>query len=243
MIKRLAWDSLCFGYEIGMVTVADELDLQQFMEESDAYQLVYIFSKKDLGSLPTPFKKVDEKITLEISRHSCGTANQKDGYNPVGQIIGLDAVSDSFLHTKAQKLKREFLDLALLSGEYSRFRIDERLKNGEYKKLYSAWAEKSLKGDDKAFVFLRRNKLNGLITFSSNGKGRSKIELLAVLRQSRGQGIGSVLIDHACAAVRERASQSLEVTTQKANNKALSFYLERGFNIIDEQNVYHWWRG
>lgn len=243
MINRLAWDSICFGYEVGMVNVANELELQQFMEESTAYQLVYIFSKKDLGSLPTPFKKVDEKITLEISRHSCGMAIQKYEHNPVGQIIALDAVSDSVLHTQAQNFKREFLDLALLSGEYSRFRVDERLRNGEYKKLYIAWAEKSLKRDDKAFVFLRRNKLNGLITFSSNGKGKFKIELLAVLRQSRGQGIGSLLIDHACAAVRIRASQSVEVTTQKANKKALSFYLERGFNIIDEQNVYHWWRG
>ena len=243
MISRLAWDSLCFGYEVGMATVASELDLQQFMEESAAFQLVYIFSKNELRSLPLSIKKVDEKITLQTSLDSFKGAFKIDQNVFKGQISGLDSLNNDVLNVHRGNFQREFLDLGLMSGEYSRFRSDDRLVTGEYEKLYYTWAERGLKGNDDGFVFLRDNKIIGLITLASNGNGSFKVGLLAVLSDCRQQGVGSILIDLVCGRARERAGRELQVTTQKANKTAYNFYLNRGFTVYDEQHVYHWWKG
>lgn len=243
MINRLAWDSRCFGYEVGMIAVEDGLDWQQFIEESSAYQLVYIFSKKELCSLPLSIQKVDEKITLQTSLDSFNGTFKIDQNVLTGQIIGLDSLNNDVLNAHRGNFQREFLDLALMSGEYSRFRSDDRLVTGEYEKLYYTWAERGLKGNDDGFVFLRDNKINGLITLASNGNGRFKVGLLAVLSDCREQGVGSLLTDLVCGRARERAGGELQVTTQKANKKAHNFYLNRGFTLYNEQNVYHWWKG
>ncbi|HLW32070.1 MAG TPA: GNAT family N-acetyltransferase [Aequorivita sp.] len=243
MINRLDWDSACFGYEVGEVTVGDFLDWQQFIEESGAYQLVYIFSKKKLDSLPLGINKVDEKMTLVTNLRSFRETIYNKENALAEQVFRFGFFKNGVFDTLGQNLEKEFLELALASGEYSRFRNDDKFIKGEYKKLYRSWAGRSLSGDDDGFVFLHENKISGLITLSSNGSGSFKVGLLSVLKDCREQGVGSLLIDLVCGMAREKAGQEVLVTTQKANKQALKFYLNRGFTILDEQNVYHWWKG
>jgi len=66
VIKRLNWDSECFGYEVGTVSIgSNALEYSKFFKEAGSYQLVYIFSKTSLIGLPSSIRKVDEKITLK----------------------------------------------------------------------------------------------------------------------------------------------------------------------------------
>jgi dTDP-4-amino-4,6-dideoxy-D-galactose acyltransferase len=242
VINRLAWDSACFGYEVGMVTVANDLDWQQFVKESRAYQLVYIFSKNELRSLPQNIKKVDEKITLRTNIDSFGGTVKKGQNVLAGQIIGLDSLNNDILNTHGGSFQEEFLDLALISGEYSRFKTDERLNHQEFERLYCFWAHKALVEDDKGFAFVKEGQVLGMITLTTAHNGAFKISLLAVDPGSRNQGIGRALLDKALRTGIDRGSRALWVTTQKVNIPAMELYQKVGFEIMDSCNVYHWWK-
>jgi ribosomal protein S18 acetylase RimI-like enzyme len=246
VIKRLEWDSECFGYEVGTASIGvGAFNYDEFISEAKAYQLVYIFSKNNLTSLPFDIKKVDEKITLkkdiQPSFNSLqGKREPIENYSPSGTIVDLDAIESM---QPANDFKKAFLDLALISGEYSRFRTDERLKNQEFERLYRFWADRALVEDDKGFALVEGGEVRGMITLTTVQDGTYRISLLAVHPGSRNQGMGRALLSKALTTGIDSGSRTLLVTTQRANIAAMRLYRNAGFEVMDSCNVYHWWRG
>ena len=247
MIKRLEWDSECFGYEVGTVSIGTaEFSYYEFIKEAEAYQLVYIFSKNDLTRLPSSIRKVDEKITLKKELQPSlfsvqGRREPAEKDNPSGTIFDLDVID--FVDAPIKDFKKAFVDLALVSGKYSRFKIDRRLNNQEFERLYQFWARKALVKDDKGFVFVKEGEVLGMITLTTTRTGAFKISLLAVHPDSRNQGIGRALISKALTTGTDSGSRALWVTTQRANTAAMRLYQKAGFEVMDCCNVYHWWKG
>src|SRR5690606_12006700 len=191
-------------------------------------------------------KKVDEKITLkkELQPSLIGDQGRRrpaEKDSPWGTIFDLDAME--FMATSIKDLKKAFVDLALISGEYSRFKTDERLNNQEFERLYQFWAHKALVEDDKGFVFVKEGEVRGMITLTISQNGTYKISLLAVHPDSRNQGIGRALLSKALTTGMDSGSRTLWVTTQRANTAAMRLYQNAGFEVMDSCNVYHWWRG
>ena len=120
MIKRLEWDSECFGYEVGTVSIGtDEFSYYEFIKEAEAYQLVYIFSKNDLTRLPSSIRKVDEKITLKKELQPSlfsvkGRRGPAEKDSPSGTIFDLDVID--FVDAPIKDFNKAFVDLALFSG-------------------------------------------------------------------------------------------------------------------------------
>src|SRR5690606_39934927 len=106
-----------------------------------------------------------------------------------GTIVDLDVIEAIGLLQDA--LERSLLDLALISGEYSRFKIDRRLNNQEFEKLYQLWVRKALVEDDKGMAFVKDGQVLGMITWTFDQTEALKISLLAVHPSSRNQGIGA----------------------------------------------------
>lgn len=247
MIKRLDWDSECFGYEVGTASIGiNAVNYHDFIKEAEAYQLVYIFSKYNLPRLPSGIKKVDDKITLKKDLHSSVFSQRARGGctekgNPVDSIFGLDAID--FSEMPIIDFEKSFLGLALLSGEYSRFKTDERLNHQEFERLYHLWAKRAFVEDDKGFAFVKGGEVLGVITLTTAQDGIYKISLLAVDPSSRNQGIGRALLCKALTTGMDSGSRTLCVTTQRANIAAMRLYQRAGFEVMDACNVYHWWRG
>lgn len=244
VIKRLKWDSECFGYEVGMVSLGnDALNYSKFVQAAGAYRLIYIFSSNHLTHLPSNIKKVDEKITLKKALQPCALSDSRRREPAVkdGSIVSFDVIEGIGL--PQDDLERSLLDLALISGEYSRFKIDRRLNNQEFEKLYQLWVRKALMEDDKGMAFVKDGQVLGMITWTFDQTEALKISLLAVHPSSRNQGIGRVLIDKALKTGTDSGSRALWVTTQRANIAAMALYQKAGFEAVKTSNVYHWWKG
>lgn len=213
MIKRLAWDSKCFGYEVGTALIGtNNLSYYEFIKEAEAYQLVYIFSKNDLTRLPSSIKKVDEKITLRKElRPSLVTLQVQKGQirndGPADTIV--DICAFDLKKTPANEWKKAFVDLALVSGEYSRFKTDKRLKTQEFERLYHYWVHRAFVEDDKGFAFVKEGKVRGMITLTTSQGGTDRISLLAVHPDSRKQGIARALLNKAFTTGIDRGSREL----------------------------------
>jgi len=135
----------------------------------------------------------------------------------------------------------DLYDLAFQSGEHSRFKIDPHFSNDEFCRLYKAWIDNSLNEEFADFVFVANAPMpQGFISAKIKDDIIS-IGLFATDRKFRGMGIGTRLIQKIINIAANRGLK-VEVVTQADNKAACEFYERRGFNISDEQYVYHIWK-
>jgi ribosomal protein S18 acetylase RimI-like enzyme len=68
----------------------------------------------------------------------------------------------------------------------------------------------------------------------SRGRMRAKIESVHVAPESRGRGIGAIMIAHALAFARENGAGMAELTSNKTRTDAHRFYVRLGFEQSHE---------
>lgn len=225
----MSWDSHCFGYKVGEI-IASAADLEQSLEQAyqENYKLLYLKTQPENQIINDLAQKlqgilVDEKITFsqatpENVPDSKATLYQADTMHP------------------------QLLNLALQSGEYSRFRVDKNFKNKEYEKLYTAWIENSIRKEiaQEVIIYKKEIEIVGLLTLSIC-QPKARVGLLSVDRQHQQQGIGKNLIYKAFEIAKKAQATDLEIVMQKANTKACLFYERVGFEIEKIENIYHFW--
>lgn len=228
-IDRLDWDSNFFGLRIGRVainTIEDNslLASQESQTRKD-YDLLYVFSNHGLTFSAPGARLMDEKVVYSLSTFS-------------NTIIDKNIISWS----ENQGVPYELLHLALVSGKYSRFKLDDRLPNGSYERLYSRWIEQSVNHAiaSDVFCYMIEGVPKGLVTLNhKNGIG--DIGLVAVHEDNHCCGIGSALMRHVIHYSKENNIQKLSVVTQLANVPACRLYEKSGFIIESISDVWHWW--
>lgn len=230
-IERLDWDSTFFNYNVGRIIVNENqsINLPEFLLDSKEYKLVYIFSKLSLHN--ELFKLVDEKVVLhkELSSNNC---NLPSDFYTISSF-------DKLIHNQ-----QELEILALESGIYSRFNIDENFKSGEYNKLYLTWIALSIEKKIAFDIIIVTNKddsIVGFVTLNKKSESLVDIGLVAVLDGFRGKGIAKSLMNYALKKSFELGYKEIQVVTQINNINAMKLYESVGFKIKEKTFVYHYW--
>ena len=228
-IRKLDWDSEFFGLQIGRVdlqTLDDAVDLAlMHYDLKYQYDLLYVFSKDGLSFDAIGAELVDEKI---LYSKPC---EPKEQYNDI-----------SFY--KQEVPSEDLYRLALVSGGFSRFKLDERLPKGSYERLYTRWIENACpKGgtNKQILTFLdAQDVAKGLITIDYQGE-LGHIGLVAVDTDCQHQGIGGMIMSTLDGYLYGLGVKTLEVPTQKANKDACRWYEKNGFKVKSVTPIYHWW--
>lgn len=228
-IRTLQWDSEFFGLRIGRADIQsldDAVDLALVHYNLKyQYDLLYVFSKEGLSFDATGAELVDEKI---LYSKLCEPRKQ---YSEVSLYDG--AVPNEDLYR-----------LALVSGGYSRFKLDERFPVGSYERLYNRWIENacSKEGTNKQILLYKdeHNIARGMITIDYQGE-LGHIGLVAVDREMQHQGLGGKIMSTLDGYLYERGVKILEVPTQAANKDACRWYEKNGFIKKSVTPIYHWW--
>jgi dTDP-4-amino-4,6-dideoxy-D-galactose acyltransferase len=213
MIKLLEWDTNFFGYKIGEINEVPDESLAKYQ----GYKLLYARSTPKKPLIINSF--MDHKVQFVKS------------VEPV--------LFDQTLLTQAgNELFPWLLDLALLSGNYSRFKLDTNFKAGEFERLYQEWIEKSLSRAlvDEVIQFEEK----GFVTIKKKGL-EAHIGLIAVSEKFQGLGIGKTLLKAAENFALKNGLNTLHVPTQKININACSFYERYGFQVEFEELTHHIW--
>ena len=125
-IRALQWDSEFFGLRIGRADIQsldDAVDLAlMHYDLKYKYDLLYVFSKEGLSFDVTGAELVDEKVLYYKD------SEPRKQYEEIS-IYQAESPSDDLYR------------LALVSGTFSRFKLDKRLPHGSYDRLYSRWIE------------------------------------------------------------------------------------------------------
>ncbi|AMJ63476.1 hypothetical protein AXW83_05640 [Bosea sp. PAMC 26642] len=94
--------------------------------------------------------------------------------------------------------------------------------------------------DNTLFVAERAGEVVGTFQVTiipglvARGRQRAKIESVHVAPESRGAGIGAVMVRHALAFARERGAGLVELTSNKSRKDAHRFYRQLGFDQSHE---------
>lgn len=228
-IRTLQWDSDFFGLRIGrsdILSTEDALFLAAQHEElKQQFELLYVFDPNNIGFNANGARLVDEKI---LYSKPCEPRKQ---YNDI-----------SFF--KQATPSDDLYRLALVSGGYSRFKLDVRLPKGSYERLYNRWIENACprEGTNKQILtFLGTNNIaKGMITIDHQGE-LGHIGLVAVDTDAQHQGIGGKIMSTLDGYLFDLGVKTLEVPTQKTNTDACRWYEKNGFTVQSRTQIYHWW--
>ena len=227
-IVPLHWDSDFFGLRIAKAVVALEEDILDLSRQEgnlrNHFDLIYIFSEP---GFEIPFENawlVDRKAVFSMS------SPKNYEVNPSIASWNSPIASDTLI------------SLALVSGKYSRFKLDESFPAGSYERLYTRWIEQSV---NKAmatdvFCYMVDDCPRGLVTLDFHD-GQGVIGLVAVDEGFQHRGIGKALIKHAISFVHELKGERLSVATQMDNEPACRLYSGCGFSLESVTKIWHWW--
>jgi dTDP-4-amino-4,6-dideoxy-D-galactose acyltransferase len=240
-LEPLPWDSQHFGFHVARIKEPGlgEHELRQalFFARRTKNRLVYWAANPRIEvpqSILGEFHGllVDRKVTF---RKTLPTSEPD---------------SDSWMSCRiAEHPKSEpsfdVVRLAVSAGAYSRFRLDPRVHEESFRRLYETWILRSVLGElaDAVLVAGRGSNLDdpvGLITVSLIGE-QGSIGLIAVDESARGQGVGSQMIHAAHRWLLGRGARNVEVVTQLDNHKACRLYEKCGYTHAELQHVYHFW--
>lgn len=229
MVGRLQWDSDFFGLRIGRIDIVSNERWQMLLQEASSlqmhYDLIYVFSEQELPMGSNKVRLVDTKTIYAKS-------------------IGSSAIIPSVIECYQESIPNaDLYRLALVSGVYSRFRLDNNLPIESYERMYRRWIERSVDGSMADLVLVHRTdtQIDGMITLKIEANV-AHISLVAVDEEAQGKGIGTMLIKAVEAYLQTNTTvQHLKVATQWANKPACHLYEKNGFVVEEKTNIYHWW--
>jgi dTDP-4-amino-4,6-dideoxy-D-galactose acyltransferase len=230
IFTHLDWDTNFFLKKTGRVDVENETEAAviRFVQEKslkEGYNLIYIFCPQDFYIKNNLYVLVDRKTI-----YTCDNLG----------IVGTN--SGQIFDYSKEKPTGELFNLAIQSGQFSRFFVDKNFAKDDFENLYKVWLLKSLDGTlaDHVFVFKQDNKVIGFITLRITGRS-SSIGLIAIDKDFHGKSIGTLLVNHVKQNLISKSVSSLTVATQMSNKSACSFYEKNGFIIKEIKNIYHYW--
>lgn len=138
----------------------------------------------------------------------------------------------------------DIVELAIQSGEYSRFSVDPNIPKERFLTLYKIWIDRSLAKEIAEEVLVIREdkgqRVVGMVTLG-NKQGRGDIGLIAVDREHRGKRYGEQLVHAAQRWFVNDGYKSGQVVTQGANAPACSLYRKCGYSVERVEYFYHFW--
>jgi len=233
MIKRvqeLSWDSNFFDCKVG------KIDLENFNERevheailNNDFTLTYLTLSKliddeVIGSTFLKYTLVDRKTTF------VKTVNPDAKWYTAVSIY------------KAKHATNHLIQLAIQSGVYSRFKIDNKISTIKFEKLYELWIKKLLKRENNEVILICKVE-NEIAGFLAVGIKNDRVDLImgAVGEKHRGQGIGKELFMSAEHFALKKGFKRIQIVTQGNNVPACKLYEKIGYEIEGLAYIYHVW--
>lgn len=221
-----AWDTINFGFKVGSVIIENleffSIETLKKQAKDYGFKLIYLQSPVELEYASLFY---DEKIVYSKQNKVKKTISH---YSEITSY-DLDIITD------------ELYKLSILSGEYSRYNLDENFPKEKFILLYNKWIENSILSNyaTDVIVYKIKNEIVGLLTYK-NQNDISNIGIIAVNPSFQGYGIGSKLLNYYQNQLDDNITE-LEVVTQGVNNKARAFYEKNGYKLKSKIYIYHLW--
>ncbi len=236
-IETLAWDSNFFGFDVGSLSLdsaADPFAVRRALQSPDRarYRLIVVSHPDGHADLCQAVADAGGRLVDVKFDYVSDVSNGLDWPESIDTITAV--ATDAEL----QALNA----LALTSGEHSRFRVDPRIGEDNWSRLYRLWVENSLSGAIADVVLVHRDagRITGFVTMKARGD-QARIGLIAVDPDWQGMGVGRHLMTAAHCWAGQRKLTTIFVATQQDNAGACRFYARMGFSLATQTDIHHLW--
>ncbi|MFP4698563.1 MAG: GNAT family N-acetyltransferase [Eubacteriales bacterium] len=226
-MKKLRWDTQFWGIDIYDFSDIDKISnvkkVKFSLPASKDFIIQALINDENIKAInyleDKGFRFAESKVTLVK-----------------GAIQINEMFTNNFRKVKIEEIenyKNLFYDLY---GKVSRFSL---FNKGKVNQFYYTWVLNSIKGkmDDSCIGYYEEEKLAGFITYKCRDNSIS-IGLLGVFPQFQGHGISKKLLAHIDNIAFNNKCNSVHVSTQGKNVKAINAYIKSGF-IFD--SIKHWY--
>lgn len=230
MIKQLEWDSENFQLKIGEYICPDDnsfdFNLVNSYAKDNGFDLVYIKSNSPIAVLDDSNIFCDQRVVYS-----------KNVLNRNMPVIN----NKQILSYKNGPLSEDIINLAINSGQFSRFNLDPKFSVNAFRTLYYNWIYNSINTDfaKDVLVYHDHDYPIGILTYDISSDV-STIGIIAVNEKYRGQHVGSSLLDYYYSVLPE-SIKKLRVVTQGINITACKFYERNGYTVEEISYTYHLW--
>lgn len=224
-MKKLEWDSDFFNIRVGEIFYEVEIDTN----EVNNFDLLYIKSVNDFDLEVVGFENSFSEQKIIFSKDVLDIENAL-----ISQINTYDESKHS-LH--------EIYQLAYECGTYSRFNLDEKIGEYNFRKMYDKWVDNSInkRFAEELLVFEENSQVIGFITYKIIND-KANIGLIAVNSTFQRKGIGQKLLHYVESKLNKQGIKKLLIPTQDRNSLACSFYAKQGYKIEEITYIKHYWR-
>lgn len=223
--RYLSWDSDFFSKKIFRMDIRKNQDVDLINEVFNSLDcdLLYVFSEFDL--------KLKLNLTCFLADKKILFSKKIDKNLTLLQKTEIKSVSKS---------SKKIDELAILSGIYSRFKLDPFLSD-KFEQLYKLWLDKSISKEiaSEVFVYFYNDIEIGLITVKKT-EDNATVGLLAVDPQYASKKIGTSLMHSVESWCVNNGVDEIHVATQLDNLKACNFYRKNGFITKQIDYIYHY---
>ncbi len=229
IVTNLNWDSDFFGFNIGSITIHNQKDYDNYRSlNHKEFKLIYLFANEAVSITDSNCLLADTKVTFEKN-----VADNDLQLNSNIVIVNQAMATEHY---------PELLQLALLAGTYSRFRVDNQFPQGSYERLYQQWLDNAINGKFGNLIlgYFNRNTLVGFVTVNIT-KTNASIGLIAVNPNHAGKGIGKQLMQAAEYYAQKNNIPTISVVTQFQNKPACALYHSLDYQISQKMAIYHHW--
>jgi dTDP-4-amino-4,6-dideoxy-D-galactose acyltransferase len=231
----LDWDSDFLGIKVARIT-QPQLDMHELSGtlselRREKVKLVYWPSEQEFElNTRAQFRGllVDLKTTFVVDLSSLDFTK-----------IAHDGIVEPFTDSMSMA---NLEDLAIQSGEYSRFAVDPNLPKEKFASLYKTWIDRSVRKEIASEVLVIRGdrKIVAMVTLGEKN-GRGDIGLLAVDTKYRGRKYGEKLVGAAQRWFIGQGYRYGQVVTQGQNIPACNLYLKCHYSVERVEYFYHFW--
>ena len=221
---------------------------------SSGYRLIYIFApSKPVAAAASESAKAIPGLLVDVKTTYCASLFSFDqAYLCSKAFMTSDIRIRKHDKTATPLLTDGLRNLAIASGVWSRFKVDEGVPYAGFEAMFTAWANNSVNRSlaDEVFVAYDTsagadsNAEVGFITVKRRGTNVN-IGLLSVSDTHRRRGIANALLSRAALWALEElggvAGATVNVVTQGENAPACACYERFGFKKETLQEVYHTW--
>ena len=233
--QMLDWDTDFFGVKVARI---NELSLNQ-------NHLSEFFSElktKGVNLIYWPSSQEIEEVI--VKRYNGILADKKTIFAvDLGSLNFEKFISTDIVEPFTQSMSvSDLQDLAIQSGEYSRFSVDEKIPREKFVGLYNIWINRSLSKEiaEEVLVIRDGKRVAGMVTLG-NKNGRGDIGLIAVDGNYRGKQYGEKLVRAAQGWFVKNGYEFGQVVTQGTNVPACNLYKKCDYSIEKVEYFYHFW--
>ena len=233
--QMLEWDTVFFGINVARIEGA-YISLQK---------LEHILSDLKQKNVKLVYWPSDLKLNQEVINNLGGQlVDIKTTFTVALKRLNLDNFipTNIIVPYSLSMPITEIEDLAIQSGEYSRFAIDQHFPNQKFEALYKNWISQSLNKNiaDEVLIIQDSDHIVGMITLGEKN-GRGDIGLIAINQNHRGKKYGEKLVRAAQKWLIKNDFEIGQVITQGNNIPACNLYKKCGYSMEKVEYYYHFW--